>query len=540
MGPLYKTRLFRTQFFALVGITFVFFGAICIVVLLKTRSTIEERELEAAAAYRHELALYLESWIHERESDVGLLAAELSLDDSESRPSSELGKRLALLMQANSSFDDVFTVDGSGYIDTSSSGVEKRSIYVGDRDYVKAAREGRNYMGGYYKSRITGEASFIVSFPLASKKASPIALVGVIPLQKIVQILDAIDLGNMGSVYLVDDSSRIVSNAEFLRLYKVGWIIGEDFVRNNFATQELAAGRAGSAKYPSLPGQTVYGSFDRLSGLSLGLVVEFASGAALRPIVNLLEFCAVFALAMLVVLILISWILTSRLVGPLGALIAAEENIAKGQFIGPLELKTNTEFDQLVELFNRMEAAIREREASLRESAARDSLTGLYNHGRVEEFLEVEMRRNRRSNGIVSFVMLDIDFFKRINDDYGHQAGDEILRRLARILEDNVREGDLVGRYGGEEFAIILTSSPPEVTRAFCERLRHLIEMTPFTFEDKTIMVTVSIGWTAGRPTSAEPFDIIQRADKALYAAKALGRNAVRGRPEWDDLAEQG
>jgi diguanylate cyclase (GGDEF)-like protein len=176
-----------------------------------------------------------------------------------------------------------------------------------------------------------------------------------------------------------------------------------------------------------------------------------------------------------------------------------------------------------------MAETVMDREAQLRENAARDSLTGLYNHGRVDEFLALEMRRNRRSNGIVSFAMIDIDHFKLVNDNYGHLAGDEVLKGLARILEANVREGDLVGRFGGEEFAVILAASPPEVTRAFCERLRQLVADTVFRFEDLEMRVTVSIGWASARPTLAEAVDIIQWADQALYQAKESGRNAVRG-----------
>ena len=170
----------------------------------------------------------------------------------------------------------------------------------------------------------------------------------------------------------------------------------------------------------------------------------------------------------------------------------------------------------------------RSREAGLKESASRDSLTGLYNHGRIEEFLEYEIRRKRRSGELLCFVMADVDHFKMVNDTYGHQAGDDALRGITMLLNKALREGDILGRYGGEEFAIILNASKVPEAAAFCERIRTMVEATDFNCDGHMVKLTMSLGFVCATTEGSVPFDIVRRADRALYEAKNGGRNTVR------------
>jgi len=263
--------------------------------------------------------------------------------------------------------------------------------------------------------------------------------------------------------------------------------------------------------------------------LGLGLVVEVSRDRILEPLSSLVGPGLVVLALAIGILALFSYAFSAALVAPIRALAGAAEAVIGDRGFEPIELRTNTELDELIDFFNKMIATVRAREDGLRDDAARDSLTGLYNHARIEAILEIEIKRKRRSGEKLSFVMLDIDYFKRVNDEYGHLAGDEVLRGIARLLEESVRAGDVAGRYGGEEFAVILDAGSDEEVQVFCERMRSVVEGTRFDFEGKEIRVTVSLGWSRMGVEGLGSYDAVRNADRALYFAKETGRNRVAG-----------
>ncbi|XXF79576.1 GGDEF domain-containing protein [Myxococcaceae bacterium GXIMD 01537] len=158
-----------------------------------------------------------------------------------------------------------------------------------------------------------------------------------------------------------------------------------------------------------------------------------------------------------------------------------------------------------------------------------DGLTGVNNKRFFLEYLEREMGRAHRYHRPLSLMMFDIDHFKRINDVHGHLAGDYVLRDLAQTVRRMVRREQCFARYGGEEFALVVPEDGPDKARLFAEKLRRLIEEKPFSFEDKEIPVTVSIGVAEMAPEMTEPSQFIKVADANLYKAKKAGRNRVVG-----------
>jgi diguanylate cyclase (GGDEF)-like protein len=154
-----------------------------------------------------------------------------------------------------------------------------------------------------------------------------------------------------------------------------------------------------------------------------------------------------------------------------------------------------------------------------------DRLTGLNNRGHWEECLRNEFSRCLRTRQAASLVMFDIDHFKKVNDTHGHQAGDEVIRVVAQVLLDSIRATDTAGRYGGEEFGVILPATTAADGRAVTERIRTRIEQTPVTHEDRTIAFTVSLGIADFSPEMAGHAEWLSHADQALYQAKEGGRN---------------
>ncbi|MDP1601891.1 MAG: diguanylate cyclase [Legionella sp.] len=155
-----------------------------------------------------------------------------------------------------------------------------------------------------------------------------------------------------------------------------------------------------------------------------------------------------------------------------------------------------------------------------------DSLTGLLNHSSILKRLEIEIMHAKQKNIPLSFVMIDIDHFKKINDTYGHPVGDIVIKKLATLLLVRLRSQDIVGRYGGEEFAIILPGASHEKSRELCNELREQFSRFTFASDNTTFSVTFSMG-ISYLYDGADAQIIVDDADKALYKAKQLGRNQV-------------
>jgi len=166
-------------------------------------------------------------------------------------------------------------------------------------------------------------------------------------------------------------------------------------------------------------------------------------------------------------------------------------------------------------------------QAQLREHAHRDPLTGLYNRRYLDATLEREMARCKREGQALSVILVDIDHFKKVNDTYGHQAGDAVLLHLSGMLAGMARAGDVACRYGGEEFLLLMPTMPLEIALERAESLRHGFGTLDVSFGDFRLQTTVSIGIAVYPGHGTTPDELIRAADRALYRAKHGGRNRV-------------
>ncbi len=179
---------------------------------------------------------------------------------------------------------------------------------------------------------------------------------------------------------------------------------------------------------------------------------------------------------------------------------------------------------RLVELHTELLAT---REA-MREQATKDALTHIWNRSSIVDMLQRELARSTRELGPVGVILLDLDHFKQVNDSHGHFAGDAVLQEAARRMLHSIRPYDSIGRYGGEEFLILLPGCDERTTVAQAERLRSHLAQEAIIVSDAEFHVTASFGCTnalPGRPITTEA--LIRKADEALYLAKRLGRNRV-------------
>jgi diguanylate cyclase (GGDEF)-like protein len=162
------------------------------------------------------------------------------------------------------------------------------------------------------------------------------------------------------------------------------------------------------------------------------------------------------------------------------------------------------------------------------EQALRDPMTKAFNKKYFLDRLGTEVAYAKRHQAPLALLMIDVDFFKKVNDTHGHLAGDAVLVRLAQLAQACIRAEDMFARYGGEEFAVMARGTVTEDACVLAERLRAQVQATPFSFDDVAIPITVSIGVAAIPEVPATgPTDLVAAADEALYAAKRGGRNCV-------------
>ncbi len=176
-----------------------------------------------------------------------------------------------------------------------------------------------------------------------------------------------------------------------------------------------------------------------------------------------------------------------------------------------------------------LQEGLMEAQAALERLAAHDDLTGLWNRRMILDRLEKEVHRASRTSTHVGVAMIDLDHFKEINDTHGHAAGDVVLRQAADRMRTMLRDYDYLGRYGGEEFLMVVSNSEAAALAGVIERCRRAIAEQPVTIGDRRIAMTISVGLASTTTTGYDEVALLHAADAALYEAKAGGRNRVVG-----------
>ncbi len=205
------------------------------------------------------------------------------------------------------------------------------------------------------------------------------------------------------------------------------------------------------------------------------------------------------------------------------------KRLARGYELGAFDYICKPYFKEEILARVRNITCTNSRVAELEQLLDRDYLTGLYNRRFFMERFVEELAWSKRYHEPLSVFMLDIDYFKKVNDTYGHECGDEILKQIAKTLTSSLRTEDIVARYGGEEFIVLLSNTNADGAITAAEKLRSAVEQRDFCYTDIHLRLTISIGVTTAYDRGGELSidDIIGRADNALYAAKKGSRNRV-------------
>ena len=302
--------------------------------------------------------------------------------------------------------------------------------------------------------------------------------------------------------------------------------------------------------------RAVIGIAKPVAAMGWTIVAEMDKKSAYAEIVRLRRITIALVGGLILFIGLCAYFIGHTMVSPLRRLSRGAARVASGDLDVDIPVTGLSEVSYLTQVFNHMVASLKrgreeisaahnsliETNEVLHQLSITDSLTGLHNRKHIMDLFSQEMARSIRYGHSVAILMIDIDYFKKVNDTYGHQTGDRVVSQLAGSLMESARECDYVGRYGGEEFLIVLPHSNIESGAALAERIRHNISKLQIPAGGNQISVTVSIG-VSGYPIGGSDMEsIIREADDALYKAKAGGRNCIvvaEGKETRDALPEK-
>jgi diguanylate cyclase (GGDEF)-like protein len=336
---------------------------------------------------------------------------------------------------------------------------------------------------------------------------------------------------------VLDDQGRVLAHSTPERFNTV---LTDDFTREALDSDAPVWAREGDTYRIAVPA---------VSGIRWATVVARFSLARLEASFFRARMRLTLAsLALFAVLSLLLYLGLDRLVvKPVRALQHAARRMGEGHLGTRAPALKSAELAELADTMNKMAAALQyerenleqvvaERTRELQELNARlerlavtDGLTGVYNHRRFQEAINAELLRSERHKRPMGVLMIDVDFFKKVNDAMGHPAGDELLRRLAEVLSADLRQTDLIARYGGEEFAVVLPETTKSEALQVGERMRLAVEEKLNRGTPWPTKVTVSVGVATYPEDGKTPEQLISAADQAMYVAKRQGRNRVVG-----------
>lgn len=272
-------------------------------------------------------------------------------------------------------------------------------------------------------------------------------------------------------------------------------------------------------------------AYDKLEAAA-SLITEVVE-ADLRDATLALERTEWIAVIALIVCLFVAafgiYIFIMTIINSIDRLIEGVERFSQGDRTHQIDIAVPPELSRVAGEFNQMIAIIRSTEQRLEEQARTDKLTGLLNRIPYEEILGDAFQRFERYNEGSALLALDIDHFKSINDTYGHDAGDKVLRAVAKVLRGQTRSVDKVFRIGGEEFAIHLPQCDEHAARKTAERIRQAVENMNVAVNENTIKITISVGYALTQASTDTVEKLNKAADEALYRAKEEGRNRVVG-----------
>ena len=371
----------------------------------------------------------------------------------------------------------------------------------------------------------TNGPAIAVSYPIEDRKGKSLGfLVGRINLSKdnFVEDLIRYKIGKKGYIYVINREGKLILHPDKSRLMKADIPPGA-----NLFLDKALAGFEGSGETINSRGVNQIISVKRLRTVDWILATVYPKEEAYAELKGLRSILTASFVFVTLVSAGLIWLLTTRITGNLQSFTRQIRDLEEdATSADPISISGEDEVALLAKTFNCLMGKLNGARESLEEMTRTDPLTGLYNRRHFIEQAPILISLSLRQGRCTTFLMVDLDHFKRINDTYGHESGDRVLVQVAQVLRQAVRQCDLVIRHGGEEFLLLLPLTNCKGGATVAERIRHGVESLEIILDGKVCTVTVSIGGYAAR-SIVDVQAAIVNADNALYQAKNGGRNQV-------------
>lgn len=514
---------------------------------LQNTGFLNEKISQELRSNASQISRELDLWIKERLYDIRVFSSSYIVSENLAKISRHQGSHVENLVSLNLikeylrsvrqkfvDYKELVIVDLNGdLVATSSSG---ETVLEMPPDWIEQVRRGEPIIGEPYLDPILGTQVMLIAEPILTSSDGLMGVVGAkLSVKSVNTILESYAQSGIDEVYLVNRQGTLLVGKQ------VSSSPDRIFRLDEKTARALFGNPSKPMTYSSYHGTTVIGAMNIIPSLAWGGIVEVDREKAFIQVWHLQRLTLALVGGLLVGLGLCAYLLGLAIVRPLNRLSRGADQVAAGDLQVDLPVSSRSEAGYLTQVFNHMvarlrrnrevlasvNAALKEKNRELHQLSITDGLTGLYNRKHLMETLEGEVIRSKRHNHAFTLLIIDIDHFKMVNDNYGHQKGDAVLCRLAEIFTKAVRDSDYVARYGGEEFIALLTETEASGGLEVAERIRQSTAEKSIDEHGASICVTVSIGMAVFPDNGEDPQTLIHHADKALYTAKEAGRNRV-------------
>ncbi|MFJ7405556.1 MULTISPECIES: diguanylate cyclase [unclassified Lysinibacillus] len=523
-------------------IVIIFIISLCIfipTIFIEYQQTINHQK-EEMTNYLDAQTYFFESWLKERSEDIHTITNLAFVKGYQYEQTQAFFQEY----KKQTVFTDLVFVNKEGIVQFDTVTEYQHNgigIDVKNREYFQAAKKTKQqYITDVLISKVTKEPIIAFASPILDEQQQFNGVVfGTVNFSTVDLLLNESRVGFQGHAYIVNQDGTLLT--ELVSNKKEVNSANQNIFSQNYNIDEQILTIAQSHQtqspinsYKDAKGEWVLAKSKPINQGKWYFISEVNLVEAYTPLIKRFGLFAICILVGTFLTIKVMLMITKKIEEPIQQLLKGVGKVEQGHYDYKINEKQLApyakEFQELCSSFNEMSAKVKEDTILLKELSVTCQLTKLYNRRYLIEQGEHVFQDCKNNALHCSCIAIDIDFFKKVNDTYGHLTGDEVLKHVAKIIKESVRRKDITTRYGGEEFVILSPATTLESAVKIAERIRKNVEEYPFTIGEQFIPMTVSIGIAefANDKDISTFYDLIDKADQALYVAKESGRNMLR------------